>query len=114
MKLVLIGAALAALSLSAGAHTSQSHADSPHPHNPSALQQKGAPHPGVHPVGQHKHEDHGKATQAAVAKHAATSCDTLAHHFVGAANHQTFLKECNNSHHHVLTHVKPHPDAKKT
>ena len=114
MKFAIIGAALAAFSLSAAAQTSQAQADSPHPHHPSALQPKAPPHPGVHPLGPHKHADHGKATLAAVAKHASVNCDIMAHHFVATSNHAVFLKECNNSHHHVLTHVKPHPDAAKS
>ncbi len=107
---ILLSISAASLAFSASAQTQP---PSPVPLHPSALPVHAPPHPGLHPAGPHKHADHGKTALAAVAKHAAVSCDTMAHSHVAAVNQKAFLTECNASHHHVLTHVKPHPDAHK-
>ena len=71
------------------------------------------PHRAKHPHGAHKHADHGKRTMQTVARHAKVNCDIMAHNFVPTLSHKQFLHECHGSHHHVLTHVRPHPDAGK-
>src|SRR4051812_8137348 len=66
------------------------------PFHPTSLKKAVPPPAPKH--GPHKIESHGKATHAAVAKHAADSCDHLAHHFVGSVSHDAFMTECHHTH----------------
>ena len=104
IRSLVIGGAVAMV-FSAGAAFAQT-PPSPIPHHPHSLP-KHSHIPQAPGHGPHSHQGHGPQVHAAVGKHAADSCSFLAHHFVGTVNHELFMKECNNSHHNVLTHV-PH------
>jgi hypothetical protein len=111
--LSVVAVAAAATLLSAGAYAQAMQLKHPHPLPHPVMTHKPGPAPKVPSHGPHSFASHGKAAYLAVQEHAKTSCEHLAHHFVGTVAHAQFYSECMNTHIGVMTHIRPHPDAAK-